>query len=294
MSMSHADGSRARTVDRLVGLRLRQFQRVTGLPAVFGGATAAASTGPQLRIGHVRGGIGRALSGLHVGSGRGLGGSACASGELRTVRDYASTSTITHDFDDIVVRQEQLSSIFALPLVIEGEVHGVLYGALRGPHRIGDVVLERAVAFGATLEREIDESFRAAPLRASTPGTGTRPQDALAELLDLAATTRDRALGATLHRLAEQLSPAVQADAPTSAEHADGAVVLAPREIEALDLVAVGLSNREIATAMGLSVETVRSYLRSASRRLDVHNRTAAVHAARELGVLGTRRRPPA
>jgi DNA-binding CsgD family transcriptional regulator len=62
--------------------------------------------------------------------------------------------------------------------------------------------------------------------------------------------------------------------------------VLAPREVEALGHVAVGLTNGEVAAAMGLSTETVRAYLRSAMRRLDVHNRTAAVHAARQLGLL--------
>ena len=278
--MPHADGSRAATVDRLVGLRLRQFQRVTGLPAVFGGAT----TGPQLRIGHVRGTIGRALVGLHVGSGRGLGGSAFASGELRTVRDYASTRTITHDFDDIVVRQERMSSIFALPLTIGGAVRGVLYGALRGPHRIGDVVLDRAITFWATLERELAETFHAVPARAVD--AGTRAQDALEELRDLAATTPDRALAATLHRLAADLSPAVPPTTPTPSVQPTDAAVLAPREVEVLRLVAVGMSNLEIAQTMGLSIETVRSYLRSASRRLDVHNRTAAVHAARALGIL--------
>jgi LuxR family transcriptional regulator, regulator of acetate metabolism len=47
----------------------------------------------------------------------------------------------------------------------------------------------------------------------------------------------------------------------------------------ALRLVAVGAGNREIAARLGPSPETVEAYLRSASRRLGVHNRTAAVVA---------------
>jgi LuxR family transcriptional regulator, regulator of acetate metabolism len=35
-----------------------------------------------------------------------------------------------------------------------------------------------------------------------------------------------------------------------------------------------------------LSPETVKAYLRNAMRKLDVRNRTAAVHAARLAGVL--------
>src|SRR3954454_16961062 len=119
------DGSQARTVDRLVGLRLPQFQRATGLPAVFGGATVIAASSPQLRIGHARGTIGRSLLDLHVDSGQALGGSAIHARRPQTVGDSATTATITHDFDDIVVRQERLSSIVALPLVVRGAVCGV-------------------------------------------------------------------------------------------------------------------------------------------------------------------------
>jgi DNA-binding CsgD family transcriptional regulator len=61
---------------------------------------------------------------------------------------------------------------------------------------------------------------------------------------------------------------------------------LAPRELDALRLVAVGASNVEIAAQLGLSPETVKAYLRTAMRKLDVHNRTAAVHAARLAGIL--------
>lgn len=51
-------------------------------------------------------------------------------------------------------------------------------------------------------------------------------------------------------------------------------------------LAAVGASNREIAAELGLSAETVKAYLRGAMRKLGVHNRTAAVHAARSTGAL--------
>ncbi|HJQ47041.1 MAG TPA: helix-turn-helix transcriptional regulator [Amycolatopsis sp.] len=62
--------------------------------------------------------------------------------------------------------------------------------------------------------------------------------------------------------------------------------MLASREIDALRRVAVGASNVEIAARLGLSPETVKAYLRTAMRKLDVHNRTAAAHAAREAGAL--------
>jgi DNA-binding CsgD family transcriptional regulator len=61
---------------------------------------------------------------------------------------------------------------------------------------------------------------------------------------------------------------------------------LTPRELDTLRPAAVGASNREIAAGLGSSTETVKAYLRGAVRKLEVHNRTAAVHAARSTGAL--------
>lgn len=61
---------------------------------------------------------------------------------------------------------------------------------------------------------------------------------------------------------------------------------LSMREIELLGLLSRGLSNKEIAEEMRLSVETVRSYLKSIYEKLHVRCRTEAVirfHAHRPL-----------
>ena len=55
------------------------------------------------------------------------------------------------------------------------------------------------------------------------------------------------------------------------------AVGLSAREREILDLLAGGLSNKEIADRLGLSVETVRSYLKNTYEKLHVRCRTEAV-----------------
>ncbi|HEY4415057.1 MAG TPA: response regulator transcription factor [Verrucomicrobiae bacterium] len=52
---------------------------------------------------------------------------------------------------------------------------------------------------------------------------------------------------------------------------------LSTREIEVLDLLSRGLSNKEIADQMRLSIETVRSYLKTVYEKLHVHCRTEAV-----------------
>ena len=51
---------------------------------------------------------------------------------------------------------------------------------------------------------------------------------------------------------------------------------LSPREVEVLSLVAKGYINKEIADKMGLSFETVRSYLKSIYEKLHVRSRTEA------------------
>ena len=62
--------------------------------------------------------------------------------------------------------------------------------------------------------------------------------------------------------------------------------VIAPREYEVLRRVALGHSNPEIAEAMDISRNTVKSYLRSVLHKLGARNRVEAIARARELGLL--------
>ncbi len=61
---------------------------------------------------------------------------------------------------------------------------------------------------------------------------------------------------------------------------------LSERELEALSLVAEGLGNQEIATAMLISLNTVKTHLKSAYAKLGVHGRREAITRARELKLL--------
>ncbi|HYJ12096.1 MAG TPA: response regulator transcription factor, partial [Thermomicrobiales bacterium] len=58
------------------------------------------------------------------------------------------------------------------------------------------------------------------------------------------------------------------------------------REIEVLELVAQGNSNKEIATSLFISVNTVRNHLVRISRRLEAGSRTEVVAKARRVGLL--------
>jgi LuxR family maltose regulon positive regulatory protein len=61
---------------------------------------------------------------------------------------------------------------------------------------------------------------------------------------------------------------------------------LSPRELEVLELIAQGLSNREICERLFLALSTVKGHNRNIYGKLQVQSRTQAVARARELGLL--------
>jgi LuxR family maltose regulon positive regulatory protein len=61
---------------------------------------------------------------------------------------------------------------------------------------------------------------------------------------------------------------------------------LSEREVEVLQLAGAGLSNREIAEELFLTVGTVKWHLHNIYGKLQVNSRTQAVARARELGIL--------
>jgi DNA-binding CsgD family transcriptional regulator len=67
----------------------------------------------------------------------------------------------------------------------------------------------------------------------------------------------------------------------------EAAPALTARQSQILGLLSRGLSNKEIATATGLSVFTVRDHISGLLRCLDVGSRAAAVARGWEVGLLG-------
>jgi DNA-binding CsgD family transcriptional regulator len=266
-------------IDRALPERLTALQRVSGVPVVFGGSTRPAPLGQQLDISRLAGTLGTSLRGLRVPPGRGLGGAVLRSGVPRRVNDYASADKITHDYDAIVVRDERLTSILAVPVTVRGTVRGVLYGAVRGCEPIGDRAVRAAAVVAGQLARELERPVTGED-HLPVPGAPVTPLD---ELADIIRQTRDSALRARLLRVHRQLGGRLDDEAKPLPGPGHR---LTSRELDVLRLAALGASNLEIASRLRLSPETVKSYLQAAMRRLGVHNRTAAVHAARESGLL--------
>jgi LuxR family maltose regulon positive regulatory protein len=73
-----------------------------------------------------------------------------------------------------------------------------------------------------------------------------------------------------------------KADSPLS-----GNQKLSVREVEVLRLVTAGLTNRQIAEQLVISISTVKSHIHHICTKLDAINRTQAAAKARELGIIG-------
>ena len=61
---------------------------------------------------------------------------------------------------------------------------------------------------------------------------------------------------------------------------------LSPREIEVLELIASGCSNKEIGRELGITEATVKWHVNLILNRLDVADRTAAIVAALQRGII--------
>ncbi|MFC8085856.1 response regulator transcription factor [Streptomyces sp. NPDC057340] len=275
MAVDAADTAQIRSA--LVRLR-----RTTGLPVAFGGLVESGRR--QVRISELSGTATTALSALAVTAGNGLGGRAVALSRPCAVTDYSVSRQISHEYD-LPVAAEGLRSVLAVPVVVRRRVRGVLYGALRTAQPLGDRTLGAAVAAARDAEqalvlREEADELLAAAAPAPGPAGGAaweQVREAHAALRALAPRITDPALRDELLRACGLLAAG---DGPVPGPR------LAPREVDVLACVAGGATNGEAAERLGVGTETVKSYLRSAMRKLGAHTRTQAVAAARRTGWL--------
>jgi LuxR family transcriptional regulator, regulator of acetate metabolism len=268
------DGAVRRAIEALLPERLQRMKGFTGLPVVFGGVVRHVQKRPEVMVSRTAGAIGDTLPGLVIGSGLGLGGSVLSEGISRCVDDYVETTGITHHYD-LVVAQEGMTSVLAVPVFVRGQVHAILYGAVRDRAAIGDRGLQDACLIANQIQRDVERSMDADPLES----TASEWVDALDELAVIIDGINDSALRARLVRIQQGLTS-------TDTKPRVAEVKLGPREVQSLRLVATGASNAEIAAEFGIRRETVKSYLRTAMQKLNASNRTAAVDSARRAGLL--------
>lgn len=241
----------------------------TGAPMVFGGAVVPGG----LRLTHFVGARTGALEGLLVRPGSGLGGRVWRESDALLVPDYAAATEITRDYV-APVRAEGLRTVVGAPVLVDGAVRGVVYAGTRGAPVEGDRLRNAAVGAARSLAREIaveDEvERRVAARRTHDERAAHALGRAHAELRTMLCSTDDPDLRQRLDRLADLLV----LDPP------DGPA-LTPRQVDVLSLVATGASYAAVGERLGLSAQTVKSYMRDLLVILGAHSRHEAVAEAR-------------
>lgn len=174
-------------------------------------------------------------------------------------------------------------------------VRAVMYGAVRQSVGLGDRTVDAVMDTARALEQNLavrDEvGRRLAELDEPAVGDDRPPgavsprweavREAYADLRVLAQHLTDTDLRDRVASLSDRL-----ADAGAPAARRPSAPALSSRELDVLSCVALGRTNTDVADELGLRAETVKSYLRSAMRRLGCHSRLEAVMTARRLGLL--------
>lgn len=278
-------GISSATEHDLLALAVDRLPRVTKFPVAFGGLT----TDGLLPVTATAGTQTRSLAGLVVQPERGLGGRSLVEKRARLAIDYRTARGITHDYDRAVLG-EGISTLFAVPVMVDGQARGVLYCGSRAESAVGDVVARAAFSIADSLatelrvRSEIDRrlSSFATPAPAAI-GSAAREElrESYAEIRSIAATISDESVKRRLEAIELRLAALSGDGSPTTVD-----VRLSPREVDVLASVAVGATNAEVAASLGLREGTVKSYLQSAMSKLDVSTRHAAVTKARRAGIL--------
>ncbi|MYX59839.1 GAF domain-containing protein [Streptomyces sp. SID8382] len=308
--------------DGVVDVRstLQRMRRRGGLPVAFGGLSSGSR---QFRISELTGTTTNSLRDLAITPGNGLGGKVLTMSRPISVADYPTSRAISHEYD-AAVGAEGLRSMLAVPVVVRGQVRGVLYGALRQPLLLGDRALSAAVEAARELERALERELaqelaardearrllaearqrrqraRWAPTAESVESlasveslesvAGTDPavweevREAHGDLRALAHRVPDPQLRAEILTACGRLARATSGRG-RERDRPHG-VDLSPREVDVLACVASGATNSAAAERLGLRPETVKSYLRSSMRKLGARTRLHAVVEARRAGLL--------
>ena len=283
---------------RILSDAVVEFARETRFDIAFGGLERAGSAVVTAVTGAEHGSI----EGLLVRADHGLGGRALRERRPRIAANYVASRQISHEYDSYIVR-ERIVGLFAFPVLVDGAARAVLYGGTRGPSMPEGAFVRAAAGVARDLSRELrieDEVARRIGARQHDAGAdpsnrlAALPPQTVETLRNVHAELRGALAEASLSRLRERLRDVERRlTGLTTPVRAAGAhaparvpVRLSPRELDALAHVALGSTNAEIGQSLGLTENTVKSYLNSVMTKLDAKTRHAAVSRARELGLL--------
>ncbi|MEV7620062.1 LuxR C-terminal-related transcriptional regulator [Microbacterium sp. NPDC089321] len=278
---------RIATAEDLVADGVRELARRTRFPVAFGGLIEDG----VVRVTSIVGNRTHSLDGLNVRPERGLGGRAMIELRPRMTNNYRTSQQITHDYD-VFVLGEGLRTLLALPIVVEGRPRGVLYAGAWEESQIGGVTTAPAMSVAQNIANELhirDEVERR--IRAMRPEPaldGTHLEDireSFAELRSIAASVTDETVRERIAAVERRLVGASSAE-PAATTGPTSTVRLSPRETDVLACAALGATNAEIASQLGLREGTVKAYLGAAMSKLDASTRHAAVARARRAGLL--------
>lgn len=273
----------------LIRAWLRRPDPTPGAAVRFGGLVV----GRDLEISELRGAHTRVLATQRVRPGQGLGGQAMHRERPVTVQDYVRSPAISHQFDH-AVRTERLAAMAAVPVTVAGRPRAVLYTAARTAQSLDHHAVDHAVSAARAIAREMelrDEVDRRVSLLRTAEDGGEDAsrdlaeavRDAHAQLLTLAHAAGDPAMAAAVRAVAARLAAGTAEEPEPSGRPV---VRLTPREADVLAQVAMGCGYAEVGARLALTPVTVKSYMRSVLRKLDVHSRTEAVVVARRLRLL--------
>ena len=265
---------------------VKELTRLTGCPVAFGGLTSPDGT-PLTAF---AGAHAHSLDGVLIEPAHGCGGLAAVDRKPVAATNYRESSTITHHYDREVTA-EGIVSLLAVPVVVDGRVRAVLYGGHRAPTQFGDTTVRDTMKVAKTLAWELsvaDEVNRRLALletqwpEQQSPELWTRDRlelrELFAELRELGRAVADPELAHRLEALGHRILPrGMSVSVPTA---------LSPRELDMLAQVALGKRNGQIASQLGLTEATVKSYISTAMRKLNASSRYEAVIAARRAGLI--------
>jgi DNA-binding CsgD family transcriptional regulator len=265
---------------------LNTLRPIGNMDMLFGGwVRRDAST---LEITHLNGAKTRSLANLRIRPGEGLGGKAVMMRRPVSVDSYLSAQGITHVFDN-AVSAERLETVVALPIVVEDVTRMVIYLGNRSRVDLGDRWFDTFAPVVRKLVRDIsveDEVRRRLSLLTQRPDAESSPPanqnmgEIVEELDELAGMITDEAVLARIEHLRSRFERV-----PSHDERRER-VELTRREIEVLAQVAHGCTNQKAAENLGLMPNTVKSYMKSAMRKLNAENRVQAMLAARDAGLV--------